>query len=330
MTTMIGLKRYYGEDVKAEDLEEAKLFKEIIEETVSLIGSPFIGDYLPMLRWLDLKGAQKKMIRLKNKRDCFLRGVLNEHRRMKANGSASSGEGITTLDVLLSMQETEPDYYTDEKIFGMIMTFLTAGTHAPAMTLEWAMSLLLNHPKTLNKARAEIDAYVGKDRVLEESDLPKLTYLQMVINETLRLFPPSSLIVPHQSSSECTVGGFDIPQGTMLLVNTWAIHRDPKNWMDPDKFIPERFENGEGDKGFKFTPFGFGRRGCPGTRIAMRMVGLTLGSLLQCFVWERTNAEEIDMAEGPGITIPKNYTLGGSISASRNHDQCRCWIVIDI
>lgn len=166
------------------------------------------------------------------------------------------------------------------------------------------MSLLLNHPETLDKAIAEIDACIGKDRVLEESDLPKLTYLQNIINETLRLFPPAALIVPHESSSECKVGGFDVSCGTMLLVNIWAIHRDRKQWLEPDKFIPERFENGEGG-GFKFIPFGFGRRGCPGTRMAMRMVGLTLGSLLQCFEWARTTTEEMDMTEGPGITIPK-------------------------
>ncbi|PIA43387.1 hypothetical protein AQUCO_01900041v1, partial [Aquilegia coerulea] len=305
ITKMIGLKRYYGEDVKDEDFEEAKLFKEIMKETVELIGSPYIGDYLPMLRWLDFKGVENKMIKLKKKRDCFLESVIDEHRRMKANGN---GEGNTTIDVLLSMQEREPDYYTNEIIHGIIMTLLTTGTHTSAMTLEWAMSLLLNHPKAMNKARAEIDNSIGKDHLIEESDLPKLTYLQNVINETLRLFPPTALIVPHESSAECSVGGFDIPCGTMLLVNTWAIHRDPKQWVEPDKFRPERFENGTGE-GFKFIPFGFGRRGCPGTRMAMRMVGLTLGSLIQCFEWENTDGTEVDMAEGPGVTIPKIIPL---------------------
>ncbi|KAL5716746.1 hypothetical protein ACHQM5_009871 [Ranunculus cassubicifolius] len=301
ITKMLGLKRYYGDDVKKEDLEEAKIFKEIMKETVELIGSPYVGDYLPMLRWLDLKGVEQKMIRLKKKRDCFLNGIIQDRRKAKASGS---GEELTTIDVLLSMQEREPDYYTNDIICGIIMTLLTTGTHTSAMTLEWAMSLLLNYPKVLNKARAEIDACIGKDRILEESDLPKLTYLQNIINETLRLFPPTALIVPHESSSACTVGGFNVPRGTMLLVNTWAIHRDPKHWSDPEMFKPERFENGQGE-GFKFIAFGFGRRGCPGTRMAMRMVGLTLGSLIQCFEWQRTTLEEMDMAEGPGITIPK-------------------------
>ncbi|KAF9590312.1 hypothetical protein IFM89_033730 [Coptis chinensis] len=172
------------------------------------------------------------------------------------------------------------------------------------MTLEWAMSLLLNNPEALNKVRVEIDAYAGKDKILEESDLPNLPYLQNVINETLRLFPPTALTVPHESSSECKVGGFDVPCGTMLLVNTWAIHRDPKYWEDPDKFRLERFENGDGE-GFKFIPFGFGRRGCPGTRMAMRMVGLTLGSLIKCFEWRRISTEKIELSEGPGIAVPK-------------------------
>lgn len=119
MTKMIGLKRYYGEDVEAADLEEAKLFQEIMTETVDLIGSPYVGDYIPMLRWLDIKGVEKKMITLKKKRDTFLNGILDDRRRAKANDI--HGVDTTTIDVLLSMQEKDAEYYTDEIIQGIIM-----------------------------------------------------------------------------------------------------------------------------------------------------------------------------------------------------------------
>uniref|UniRef100_A0A7C8YSR8 Costunolide synthase n=1 Tax=Opuntia streptacantha TaxID=393608 RepID=A0A7C8YSR8_OPUST len=104
--------------------------------------------------------------------------------------------------------------------------------------MEWAMSILLNHPQVLEKAKAEIDIQVGQDRLLEDSDLPRLPYLQCIVSETLRMFPVLPLLLPHLSSQDCQIGGFDIPGGTMLLVNAWAIHRDPKLWDEPEVFKP--------------------------------------------------------------------------------------------
>jgi len=136
----------------------------------------------------------------------------------------------------------------------------------------------------------------------------KLRYLQSIISETLRLYPAAPLLIPHMSSKDCTVGGYDVPPNTMILVNAWAIHRDPEVWDDASSFKPERFECGEAD-GHKLMPFGLGRRACPGAGLAQRMVGLALGSLIQCFEWERVEEEEVDMAEGDGITMPKVVAL---------------------
>ncbi|KAL5714091.1 hypothetical protein ACHQM5_016099 [Ranunculus cassubicifolius] len=148
----------------------------------------------------------------------------------------------------------------------------TGGTQTTTLTMEWALSLLLNHPTTLQKVCSEIDQYV-QGRLLDESDLAKLPYLHC-----------------------CTIGGYNIPRGTVLLTNVWAIHRDPKVWEEPEKFIPERFE-GERVTGIKFIPFGIGRRGCPGASMALRVVALGLGTLVQCFDWERFGPEDIDMNE---------------------------------
>lgn len=187
---------------------------------------------------------------------------------------------------------------------------IIAGTDTSAGTMEWAMSFLLNHPSLLKKAQMEIDNQIGFDRLVEEDDLGKLPYLRCIINETLRLCPAGPLLVPHQSSVECMIGGFRIPGGTMLLVNLWDIQRDSKIWEEPNKFKPERFEGLEGVRdGFKLMPFGAGRRSCPGEVLALRMVGLTLASLLQCFEWERIGEELVDMTEGTGLTLPKAHPL---------------------
>ncbi|CAL1366433.1 unnamed protein product [Linum trigynum] len=182
------------------------------------------------------------------------------------------------------------------------------------------MSNLLNHPEILKKARDEIDTQVGEGRMVEELDLPKLQYLQNTISETLRLYPPRPLLIPRTSSRDFTLGGYHVPRNTMLLVNAWAIHRDPQVWDDATSFKPERFEisgDGEAEAGDRSSsrrpkpiPFGIGRRACPGEGLARRLVGLTLASLIQCFEWKKVVEEEdIDMAEGPGITMPKLIPL---------------------
>ena len=174
--------------------------------------------------------------------------------------------------------------------------------------MEWAMTLLLNHPDVLEKAKAELDMHVGKDRLIEESDLPKLRYLRSIISETLRVFPVAPLLLPHMSSDDCQIGGFDIPRGTLLLVNAWALHRDPQVWVDPTSFKPERFENGEREN-YKLVPFGIGRRACPGAGLAQRVVGLALGSLIQCYDWKKISNTAIDTIEGKGLTMPKLQPL---------------------
>ncbi|GMN33302.1 hypothetical protein TIFTF001_041866 [Ficus carica] len=191
---------------------------------------------------------------------------------------------------------------------------LFAGTHTSAMTLEWAMSNLLNHPHVLKKARDELDAQVGQQHLVDEQDISNLHYLQNIISETLRLYPAAPLLVPHYSSDDCTIGGYDVPRDTIVLVNAWTMHRDPNLWDDAESFKPERFESGESEAQ-KLMPFGLGRRACPGSGLAQRVVGLTLGSLIQCFEWERVNGQEVDMTEGKGLTMPKALPLEATCKA---------------
>lgn len=171
------------------------------------------------------------------------------------------------------------------------------------------MSLLLNHPEALKKAKHELANHVGHKRLVEEKDLPRLQFLQSIVNETYRLFPAAPLLVPHESSDECTVGGYDVPRGTMLLVNAWAIHRDPNVWENPASFMPERFEGAKSEDANKLVTFGMGRRQCPGISLANRVVSLSLAGLIQCFEWERIGEELVDLSESKGLTMPKAKPL---------------------
>ncbi|KAJ4982041.1 hypothetical protein NE237_032878 [Protea cynaroides] len=303
MMMMIAGKRYYGDD---DHVDKARQFQELVEEMFAAAGASNVADFLPLLKWVYFNGVEKKLVRLQRRRDQFMLELFEEYRTARTH----SKDEKTLIDVLLSQQEADPNYYTDDIIIGIIQVLLLAGTDTTAGTMEWAMTLLLNHPEVLKKAQAEIDAITGQGRLINESDVANLPYLLCIINETLRMYPAGPLLIPHESSQECIVGGFSIPRGTMLLVNLWAIQNDPKLWEEPTKFKPERMEGMGGVRdGYKLMPFGSGRRSCPGEGLALRVASLTLASLIQCFEWERVDEELIDMTEGTGLTLPKAKPL---------------------
>jgi cytochrome P450 len=297
--------RLFGADV--EDVEGAKGFRQIISDIFEMTGCNMPNDFFKVLQWIDFRSYEKRMAKLQERSDAFLQSLVD---RIRAQRKADGGQhGKTFIDEMLTMQETEPNYYTDDIIKGNISTVLFAGTDSSAAAIEWAMSLLLNHPETLEKAVAEIDMKIGFDRLVDEADVAKLPYFQCIVNETLRLFPISPIICAHMSSEDTVVGGFEIERGTLLLANAWALQRDPKVWDDPASFKPERFE-GLQNEGWKFVPFGMGRRQCPGVTMANRVVSMTLAALLQCFKWERLGEEMVDLTEAPmGMTMPKKIPL---------------------
>ncbi|KAF8023195.1 hypothetical protein BT93_F0639 [Corymbia citriodora subsp. variegata] len=305
---MIAGKRYYGENVG----EEAIKFMEIVTELFSISGTTKMGEFLPFLRWMGLKGVEEKLMALQKKRDEFMQSLIDESQGSGGEESPEAAEGRkkkTLIQVLLSRRETEPECYEDETIKSLMQVILM-GFDMLAATMEWTLSAMLNHPKILKKAQAEIDEVVGHDRLVSESDLPKLSYLHSVIKETMRMYPVGPLLVPHESVEECRVGGYRVPRGTILLINLFYIHNDPEYWPDPTNFNPERFEGMEGLKdGYKMMPFGSGRTRCPGENVAISMIGLTLGSLIQCFEWNRISDELIDMTEGSGPPMRKAQPL---------------------
>ncbi|CAL9179751.1 unnamed protein product, partial [Musa hybrid cultivar] len=315
-----------------ESAEERQRIREVVEESFAASGAANVADFFPALRRLGWHGPERKLARLQRSRDAIIGELIERHRvrwrQSGSNGEAAAAVGngdkgrATVIDVMLSLQESDPGTYTDVTIRGLIgvlnnthyfhvLELLAAGTDTSAVTMEWAMCLLLIHPEVLHTARAELDAKVGQGRMVEEEDIPNLPYLNCIIYETLRLYPAVPLLVPHESSQDCTVGGYDVPRGTMLLTNAWAIHRDPNTWDEPEEFKPERFqcEGGKEEAGLRMLPFGSGRRKCPGEALAMRVIGLALATLIHCFEWEKLPGEEVDMTEGRGLTMPKAKPL---------------------
>ncbi|KAH1072988.1 hypothetical protein J1N35_025316 [Gossypium stocksii] len=311
---MMAGKRYYGDEA-TQNSDEGRRFRKMIKELFELAVSSYPGDFLPILQLVDYDGYIKRIKDLGSKTDELMQGMIHEHRSNKGDLNIKN----TMITHLLSMQESQPEYYTDEIIKGLIQVILNAGTDTTAITLEWAMSNLLNNPHVLEKARAELDKLVGQEKLVEEADVAKLPYLQSIISETLRLYPAAPLLVPHSASEICSIGGYEIPKDAIVMVNAWAIQRDPKLWDDALSFKPERFEEGKemSDQIYKLMPFGLGRRACPGMVLAQHVLGLTLGALIQCFEWERVSEKKIDMTEGQGLTMPKVQPLEAMCKASQ-------------
>ncbi|CAM0943204.1 unnamed protein product [Alopecurus aequalis] len=287
---------------------EGQELKEAVHEIMAILGTANMWDYLPVMRWFDVFGVRNSILKSVRRMDAFVRRLIDAERRRLADVGGEGGDKKSMIAVLLTLQKTEPEVYTDSMITGLCANLFAAGTDTTSMTTEWAMSLLLKHPAVLKKARAEIDAYVGTSRLVSADDVRSLAYLHCIINETLRLYPVSPLLLPHQSSADCVVCGYNVPGDTMLIVNAYAIHRDPAVWEDPLEFRPERFQDGKAE-GLFMIPFGMGRRRCPGETLALQTIRMVLATMLQCFEWERVDGLEVDMTEAGGITMTKAVPL---------------------
>lgn len=178
------------------------------------------------------------------------------------------------------------------------------------------MTSLMKNPRVMKKVQDEIrKLYVVEKEFINEEDIERLPYLRAVVKETLRLFPPTPLLVARESMEKCNIEGYEIQPKTMVFVNAWAIARDPETWEEPEQFYPERFLNSSIDfKGqdFELIPFGAGRRICPGMNMAVVTVELALANLVHSFDWELPDGieeQDIDTEVIPGITMHKKNHL---------------------
>jgi cytochrome P450 len=195
-----------------------------------------------------------------------------------------------------------------------MQNMISGGSDTTMVTLTWALSALLNNRHALSKAQEELDIHVGKERLVNEEDINELFYLQAIVKEALRLYPPGPLSGPRESTEDCTIGGYHVPKGTRLVVNLWKIQTDPVVWSDPLEFKPERFLTTHKDvdvkgQNFELIPFGSGRRACPGISFGLQMLQLTLASLIHAFDISTPSNAPVDMTATFGLTNIKSTPL---------------------
>ncbi|XP_061363513.1 beta-amyrin 24-hydroxylase [Gastrolobium bilobum] len=295
--------------------DEVGQLRKLIREVGELLGSFNLGDIIEFMRPFDLQGFGKKNQDTHHKVDVLMEKVLKEHEEARSKMGADSDRKKDLFDILLNLIEADgaDNKLTRESAKAFALDMFIAGTNGPASVLEWSLAELIRNPHVFKKAREEIDSVVGKERLVRESDIPNLPYLQAVVKETLRMHPPTPIFA-REAIRSCQVEGYDIPAHSKIFINAWAIGRDPKYWDNPLEYSPERFlhtdEPGKSKvdvrgQYYQLLPFGSGRRSCPGSSLALLVIQATLASLIQCFDWVVNEGKnnDIDMSEEGRVTV---------------------------
>ncbi|KAG9138685.1 hypothetical protein Leryth_018573 [Lithospermum erythrorhizon] len=295
--------------------EQGQKFKKITLDGNKINAKPSIAEYIPWTRCI-FKVEQEALDKLAADRDRLTRVIMEEHTK-------SGNTKQHFVDALLTLQKQYD--ISEDTIIGLLWDMIAAGMDTATISTEWAMAELVRNPRVQQKAQEELDCVVGPDRIMTEADFPKLPYLQCIVKESLRLHPPTPMMLPHKASANVKIGGYDIPKGSIVHVNIWAIARDPACWKNPEEFRPERFLEDDRDmKGtdYRLLPFGAGRRICPGAQLAINLVTSMIGHLLHQFTWlppPELKPEEIDLSENPGtvtyMTNPVEAVVTPRLSA---------------
>ncbi|KAI3741247.1 hypothetical protein L1987_58918 [Smallanthus sonchifolius] len=318
-TTMLNIfsNLVFSMDFAQYDSISSQEFKDTVWALMEVGGKANIVDYFPILKPIDPQGLVRWVYVCGRKLLTIFDRVIDQ--RLERRSSSSFYDDNSSMDVLESLLnlnlKDEPEFGRDDMRHLFLDIFL-AGTDTISSTLEWAVSELIRNPDKMEMARLELTELVKNEgRNIQEQDISQLPYLQAIIKETLRLHPAAPFLIPHQAIHDVEVQGFIVPKNSQILFNVWAMGRDPKMWLDPETFMPERFLDVEIDykgQNFELIPFGAGRRICPGLNFAHRMLHMVLGSLIQKFDWKlvgNIRPQDMDMKEKFGITLQRNAPL---------------------
>ncbi|PWA49094.1 geraniol 8-hydroxylase [Artemisia annua] len=289
--------------------DSGKEFREVFSNVMVEVGKPNLVDFFPVLKKIDPQGIRRRLSHHIGKFFDISDELINERLQMKILNQDD------VLNVCLKISQDNPHEMNRNHIKSLFLDLFGAGTDTTSNTLEWAMTEVLRNAHTMARAKEELEKVIGKGQIVKEDDVLKLPYLLCIVKETLRMHPPVPLLLPRKVEKQVKLYGYTIPKGTQVFVNLWAMGRDPTIWEDSLEFKPERFLASTLDvrgKDFELLPFGAGRRICPGLPLAMRMIPMMLGSLLNSFDWNletRSELEGLDMTEKFGITLQKAKPL---------------------
>ncbi|EAZ44015.1 hypothetical protein OsJ_28639 [Oryza sativa Japonica Group] len=301
--------------------KNAAEFLAAIKSGVGLASGFNIPDLFPTWTGIlaTVTGMKRSLRAIYTTVDGILEEIIAERKGIRDEKISGGAENVdeNLVDVLIGLQGKGGfGFHLDNsKIKAIILDMFAGGTGTSASAMEWGMSELMRNPSVMKKLQAEIREVLRGKATVTEADMQagNLRYLKMVIREALRLHPPAPLLVPRESIDVCELDGYTIPAKSRVIINAWAIGRDPKYWDNPEEFRPERFEDGTLDftgSNYEFIPFGSGRRMCPGFNYGLASMELMFTGLLYHFDWSLPEGvNEVDMAEAPGLGVRRRSPL---------------------
>jgi cytochrome P450 len=170
---------------------------------------------------------------------------------------------------------------TPQEVRDHVITIFLAGHETTAMAMTWTWFLLSQHPAEEARLHAELDAVLG-GRAPTHDDLSSLTYTRMVVEESMRIYPPVHTIA-RQANADDTLAGLKVPKGSTVMIVPWLLHRHTKLWENPGRFDPERFsaQRSAARARFSYLPFGGGKRICIGAAFALAEATILLATIAQ-------------------------------------------------
>ncbi|XP_004509430.1 isoleucine N-monooxygenase 2-like [Cicer arietinum] len=301
--------RYFGNG--SEDggpgLEEVE-YVEAIFTMLEHIFAFSVSDFMPGLRGVNFDGHENKI-----KKACqiirkYHDPIIEERIQQWKNGKKTEEEDL--LDVLISAKDAHNKFLlTEQEIKSCVLELVLAAVDNPSNAFEWGLAEMMNQPELLKKAIEELDSVVGKERLVQEYDFPKLNYVKACAKEAFRLHPISDFLIPHVAMKDTVVANYIIPKDSQVILRRQGIGLNPRVWEEPLKFKPERYlkENGSNlslaDTSLDTIIFSTGRRGCPGIMLGTSMTIMLFARFLHGFTWSVPPKESsIDLSETHGGT----------------------------
>ncbi|KAI3459366.1 hypothetical protein Pfo_016029 [Paulownia fortunei] len=307
MRKLVFKKRFFGTGM--EDGGPGMEEKEHVDGLFTILSYLYgfaIADFVPWLQVFDLDGYKKILNNAINNVRKYQDPEITKRVEMWQQGIRKKEDDI--LDVLINLKDSKNSpLLSIEEIKAQITEITIAAVDNPSNAVEWTIAEMINQPYVLDRACKELDQVVGRNRLVEESDLSKLNYVKACIKESFRLHPIAPFNVPHVSTKDTIVGGYFIPKGSHVLLSRPGLGRNPRAWEEPLKYKPERHiidEDAEvvlADPELRMLSFSIGRRGCPGAMLGSTMATILLARLIQGFSWTAPpDGPRIDLVESEG------------------------------
>jgi cytochrome P450 len=285
----------FGDNISA-DIEDAgealRVFFEQFDERFGLYAIP---EWLPTPANLRYRQAMRRL-------DRILEKVI---RARQTNGGPDRPSGghasLDLLSTLMRLQDENGTGMTEKQLRDELMTLFFTGHETTGLALGWTWHLVAQHPEAGDRLFQEVEQVLG-GRTPTFQDIPKMQFVDFVIKESLRLYPPAYGVV-RQAVNDCEIGGYTIPAGATVAMFPWSVHRDPRYFDRPEEFLPERWAGGF-EKSLPrcaYFPFSVGPRVCIGNTFALTELALLVAMIAQRFRFEPVAGHPVLL--NPSLTL---------------------------